>query len=82
MCKWHDLVYDPLTSRMGIKQEYVASSMTITMQDRRGVPYWQWICYNVWPSGQLNGPDLSYDGGNIMEAQCQFEADYFDESIL
>jgi hypothetical protein len=56
--------------------------MTITMQDRRGVPYWQWICYNVWPSGQLNGPDLSYDGGNIMEAQCQFEADYFDESIL
>ena len=56
--------------------------MTITMQDRRGVPYWQCICYNVWPSGQLNGPDLSYDGGNIMEAQCQFEPDYFDESIL
>lgn len=80
--KWHDLVYDPLTGRMGIKQEYAASSMTITMQDRRGVPYWQWICYNVWPSGQLNGPDLSYDGGNIMEAACQFEADYFDESIL
>ena len=67
---------------MGIKQEYAASSMTITIQDRRGVPYWQWICYNVWPSCQLNGPDISYDGGNIMEAQCQFEADYFDESIL
>ena len=67
---------------MGIKQEYAASSMTITMQDRRGVSYWQWICYNVWPSGQLNGPDFSYDGGNIMEAQCQFEPDYFDESIL
>lgn len=80
--KWHDLVYDPLTGRTGIKQEYSAGSMTITMQDRRGVPFWQWICYNVWPSGGLPAPELGFDNGNLMEASCQFESDYFDESIL
>lgn len=80
--KWHDLVYDPLTGRMGIKQEYAAADMTITMQDRRGVPFWQWICYNVWPSGQLEGPQLNYDSGEIMKSSCKFEVDYFDESIL
>lgn len=80
--KWHDLVYDPLTGRMGIKQEYSAGSMTVTMQDRRGVPYWQWICYNVWPSGTLAGPELDYSSTSLMEATCEFQADYFDESIL
>lgn len=80
--RWHDLVYDPLTGRTGIKQEYSAGSMTITMQDRRGVPFWQWICYNVWPSGGLPDPGLSYDATDLMDAQCTFQCDYFDESIL
>lgn len=80
--KWHDLVYDPLTGRQGIKKEYAAPNMTITMQDRRGIPYWQWICYNVWPSGALEGPQLSYDGTNLFEANVTFMVDYFDESIL
>lgn len=80
--KWHDLVYDPLTGRTGIKQEYSAGSMTITMQDRRGVPFWQWILYNVWPDGGLPDPGLSYDSGDLMDAQCSFKCDYFDESIL
>ena len=81
--KWHDLVYDPLTGRMGIKQEYSAGNMTITIQDKRGIPFHQIICYNVWPSGALNGPELNYEQGNsLMESSVTFESDYFDESIL
>lgn len=80
--RWHDLVYDPLTGRMGIKQEYAAASMTVTMQDKRGVPFWQWICYNVFPSGGLADPGLSYDDGGILEMSVNFVSDYFDESIL
>lgn len=80
--KWSDLVYDPLTGRTGIKKEYSAGSMTITMQDRRGVPFWQWILYNVWPSGALPDPGLSYEATDLMEASLEFQCDYFDESIL
>ena len=80
--KWCDLVYDPLTGRTGIKQEYSAGSMTVTMQDRRGVPFWQWILYNVWPDGGLPDPGLSYDATDLLEASLSFKCDYFDESIL
>ena len=80
--RWCDLVYDPLTGRMGIKQEYSAGSMTITMQDRRGVPFWQWICYNVWPDGGLPDPGLSYDATDLLDATLTFKCDYFDECIL
>lgn len=80
--KWCDLVYDPLTGRQGIKQEYAARDMTITLQDRRGIPFWQWVCYNVWPDGGLGDPGLSYDSSDIMTASLSFKADYFDESIL
>jgi hypothetical protein len=80
--KWSDLVYDPLTGRMGIKQEYAAASMTITMQDKRGIPFWQWICYNVFPTSALPAPDLNYDGDSLMQAQVTYVCDYFDETIL
>lgn len=80
--RWSDLVYDPLTGRMGIKQEYSAASMTVTMHDRRGIPFWQWICYNVFPTSQLPDPGLSYDETSLMEASMTFVSDYFDESIL
>lgn len=80
--KWHDLVYDPLTGRTGIKRDYAAGEMTVTVQDRRGLPYWQWIFRNVWPSGELAGPNLSYDQSGILEANCTFSYDYHDETTL
>jgi hypothetical protein len=38
--EWVDLIYDPLTGRQGLKRDYVAPSMTITMHDRAGTPFW------------------------------------------
>jgi hypothetical protein len=80
--KWSDLVYDPLTGRMGIKQEYAAASMTVTMQDKRGIPFWQWICYNVFPTSPLPAPELNYDSDSLMQASVTYACDYFDETIL
>ena len=58
--EWVDLVYDPLTGRQGLKKNYVAPSMTLTMHDRAGTPYWQWIFYYVFPVSGAGSPSLSY----------------------
>lgn len=81
--KWHDLIYDPQTGRMAIKKNYVCRRMVITMQDKEGIPYWQWTLHNVFPSAGLQEPALNYDQGTIMQPmQVQFWVDYFDETIV
>ena len=58
--KWNDLIYDPLTGRMGLKAEYVAPQVVITMHDKANQPFWQWTLYHVWPTTNLNAPELNY----------------------
>ena len=80
--EWVDLIYDPLTGREGLKKDYVAPSMTITMQDRAGNPYWQWVFYYIFPTQGIGGPNLAYDQSGLMEADIQFRADWWDECML
>ena len=58
--KWNDLMYDPLTGRMGLKAEYVAPQVVITMHDKANQPFWQWRLYHVWPTVNLPAPNLNY----------------------
>ena len=80
--EWVDLMYDPLTGREGLKKDYVAPSMTITMQDRAGNPYWQWVFYYIFPTQGIGGPNLAYEQTSLMEADIQFRADWWDECML
>lgn len=81
--KWHDLIYDPQTGRMAIKKNYVCPRMVITMQDKEGIPFWQWTLHNVFPSGNLEAPNLDYSQGGIWQAlSVKFWVDWFDETIL
>lgn len=81
--KWTDLIYDPLTGRTGIKREYAAGRMIITMQDRKGTPYWQWICYNVFPTKGIGDPGLDYNASDFLKVSgWTLRCDYFDEIQL
>lgn len=80
--QWVDLVYDPLTGMQGLKKDYVAPSMTLTMHDRQGVPYWQWIFYYVWPTTAAPTPNLSYTSTSLMEGSMTFRCDWWDECCL
>lgn len=80
--EWVDLIYDPLTGRQGLKKDYVAPSMTVTMQDRAGNPYWQWIYYYIFPTGGLPGPSLEYTNTGLYELDLTFRADVWDEVCL
>jgi len=81
--KWCDLVYDPLTGRTGLKADYVAPWMLITMYDRAANPFWQWKCYYVFPMSQIPAPELGF----MTEEYYRIEnftlaCDSWDESIV
>lgn len=81
--KWCDLVYDPLTGRTGLKADYVAPWMLITMYDRAANPFWQWKCYNVFPMSQLPAPELGFMNEEIYRIEgFTLACEVWDESIV
>lgn len=80
---WNDLIWDPLTGRMGLKVDYVAPSMTITIHDRAGTPFHQWILYNVFPTSELPDPGLNYGDDNLWKIDnWTLRCDVWDEISL
>lgn len=81
---WTDLIYDPLTGRQGLKVDYVAPSMTVTLHDKANNPFWQWTLYNVFPTKAFNMPDLDYTKRSEVYKISGFElkCDYWDETML
>lgn len=81
--KWCDLVYDPLTGRTGIKADYVAPWMLITMYDRAARPFWQWKAYNCFPGSALPEPALGYQNEEIYKITgFMICVDSWDETIV
>lgn len=81
--KWTDLIFDPITGRTGLKKDYVADQAVITMQDRAGTPFWQWICYNIFPTKGIDDVGLTYDTPDLVAVQgLTFRCDYYDEIQL
>lgn len=80
--QWSDLIYDPLTGRMSLKVDYVAPRIVVTIQDRAGTPFHQWILYNTFPTTALTTPQLDYTSNNLFKADLTFRCDFWDESVL
>lgn len=80
--QWVDLEYDPLTGHQGLKRDYVAENMIVTMHDRRGNPFWQWIFYYVFPTTAVPAPQLSYTQNDVLKGQMTFACDWWDECML
>ena len=82
--RWTDLIYDPLTGRQGLKSEYVADYVIITLHDKALNPFWQWILYNVWPKTSIPAVDLDYTQKSDIYKVTGFTlaCDYWDEIML
>lgn len=80
--QWVDLVYDPLTGMQGIKKDYVAPSISVTIFDRSGSPFWQFVFYYCWPTTGAPQPTLSYTSTTLMEGSMTFRCDWWDECML
>ena len=82
--RWTDLIYDPLTGRQGLKSEYVADYVIITLHDKALNPFWQWVLYNVWPKTSIPAVDLDYMQKSDIYTITGFTlaCDYWDEIML
>ena len=82
--RWNDLIWDPLTGRQGLKVNYVAPTVTVTMHDKANQPFWQWTLYNVFPTTNLPAPQLDYTQKNTLYKVTGYtlRCDYWDEVML
>ena len=82
--RWNDLIWDPLTGRQGLKVNYVAPTVTVTMHDKANQPFWQWTLYNVFPITNLPVPTLDYTNKNTLYKVTGYtlRCDYWDEVML
>lgn len=82
--KWCDLVYDPLTGRMGLKEDYIAPSGIITLYNKANQPFWQWKLYSLIPLGVINIGDMEYNNGEAIYSISGFKmrCDYWDEQMV
>ena len=81
--KWCDLVYDPLTGRTGLKNDYTASHVIITLYDRGARPFWQWKLYHVFPMSSIPAVDLDFNAEDLYKITgFTLACDYWDETIV
>jgi len=82
--KWTDLIWDPLTGKMGLKRDYVADYVVITMHDKALNPYWQWTLYDVFPTKGIGSIDLDYTNKSDVVKVSGFtlRCDHWDEVQL
>ena len=81
--RWTDLVYDPLTGRMGLKVDYVAPQMTVTLHDKGFNPLYIWTLYNVFPITNITAMDLDFAAKNEIYKVTDFtlRCDYWEEQM-
>ena len=82
--KWNDLIYDPLTGRMGLKVDYIAPLITVVLHTKDGIPYWQWMLYNCFPITNIPTPQLDYSKKNeaFQITGYKLRCDMWDEVQL
>lgn len=81
--RWTDLVYDPLTGRMGLKTEYVAPQVNITLHDKAYNPLYVWTLYNAFPITNITPIDLDFAQKTDVYKVTDFtlRCDYWEEQI-
>ena len=81
--KWCDLVYDPLTGREGLKANYTAPWMLITLYDRAARPFWQWKLYYVFPLTAIPPVPLDYNVDDLFRITgFTIGSEFWDETII
>lgn len=81
--QWCNIIYDPLTGRMGLKRDYVGGPMVVSAFNKAGDIYRQWKFPTVFPITPISAMDFEYGSNEIYQIQgFQFAADYWEETVL
>lgn len=81
--KWCDLIYDPLTGRMGLKKDYTGGPMIINYFNKNGDIFRQ-VKYPVcFPTSPLPDLELDFSSNEIYQITgFTLRCDYWEETIL
>jgi hypothetical protein len=79
--QWSDLIYNPLTGAMGIKNDYVGS-MVISVFNKRGDVFRRIRIPSCFISEAINNADLDYENASIYTITTSWICDYWEDIFL
>ena len=79
--EWSDLIYNPLTGAMGIKNTYAGGTyILLSIFNKEGEVFRRVKLVNVFPVDTIKPLDLDYTNGNSpYKISMAFRADYFTD---
>lgn len=83
--QWCDIIYDPLTGRMGIKKDYAGGPMIINYFNKNGDIYRQLTFPTVFPTTAIAGfgNEANFTEAGVYKITgFTLRADYWEETIL
>lgn len=78
---WSDLVYNPVTGAMGLKNAYAGSGL-ITIFNRQGDIYRRVRLPVMWPISPINAMELDYQSTEVYVLSLTFAADYWEDVFI
>jgi hypothetical protein len=79
--QWSDLIYNPLTGAMGLKNDYVGS-MVISIFNKRGDVFRRIRIPSCFLSEAINAMPLDYENPAIYTIQTSWICDYWEDTFL
>ena len=81
--KWCDLIYDPLTGRMGLKKDYTGGPLIINYFNKAGDMFRQIKAPVVFPTTPITPIESDFTNNDIYRITgFTLRADYWEETIL
>lgn len=81
--KWCDLIYDPLTGRMGLKKDYTGGPLIINYFNKAGDIFRQIKAPVVFPTTPITPIESDFTNNDIYRITgFTLRADYWEETIL
>ena len=81
--KWCDLIYDPLTGRMGLKKDYTGGPLIINYFNKNGDIFRQVTAPVVFPTTTITPIESDFANNDIYRISgFTLRADYWEETIL
>jgi hypothetical protein len=81
--KWSDLIYDPLTGRMGLKKDYTGGPMIINYFNKNGDIFRQLKFPVCFPTSPITPIESDFSSNEIYKITgFTLRCDYWEETIL
>ena len=79
--QWSDLIYNPMTGAMGLKNDYVGSGL-ITIFNKAGDIFRKVRLPVMWPMSAINPMELDYSSTEVYMLSLTFAADYWEDAFV